>query len=319
MEMNRKEFLKTLGVTGTAFAISGCRPSINRDSGTLDVSTQSEKKEGSVDLVAVVGGEPDVLFRKAIDELGGMGRFVQKGQKVAIKPNMAWDRAPEFGANTNPILVAEMVKQALAAGASQVVVFDNTCDDMQRSYKTSGIERAALDAGAKVLPGNDERYYREAELPQGVELKSTKIHEALFDCDVWFNVPVLKHHRGAQMTIAMKNYMGIVWDRRIFHSTDLQQCIADVCTWPKKPVLNVVDAYRIMKQNGPQGKSEADAVVAKALIASTDIVAVDTASTKLAEQFTNIPLEKVEHITAGEQLKLGTTNIDSLNVRRVKV
>jgi len=311
MEMNRKEFLKTLGVAGTAFAVSGFDG--------LDVFAQSEKKDEPVDLVAVMGAEPDVLFRKAIDELGGMGRFVQKGQKVAIKPNMAWDRAPETGANTNPLLVAEMVKQALAAGASQVVVFDNTCDEMQRSYKTSGIERAALDAGAKVLPANNERYYREVELPRGVELKSAKIHEALLDCDVWFNVPVLKHHKGTNMTISMKNYMGIVWDRKVFHRINLQQCIADVCTWPKKPVLNVVDAYRIMKQNGPKGISEADSVVVKALIASADIVAVDTASTKLAEQFTKVPLEKVEHITAGEQLKLGTTNIDSLNVRRVKV
>ncbi len=311
MEMNRKEFLKSLGAVGAAFAVTG--------TGVLDVFAQAAKNDGPVDLVAVMGGEPDVMFRKAIAELGGMHRFVKKGQKVVVKPNIGWDKTPEMAANTNPILVAEMVKLCLEAGAGEVIVFDQTCDQMQPCYTNSGIEKAAKDAGAKVLPANDERYFREVELPQGVKLKKTMIHHALLDCDVWFNVPVLKTHGGAKMTISMKNYMGIVWDRRIFHSTDLQQCIADVCTWSKKPALNVVDAYRIMKANGPRGRSEADAVVVKALIASPDIVAADTASTKLAERFTNVKVADVGHIQAAEELKLGTTDVDSLNVRRVKV
>lgn len=311
MDMNRKEFLKTLGVAGTTFAVNGFD--------ALDVFAQNTEKDGPVDLVAVMGGEPNILFQKAIAEFSGMERFVKKGQKVVIKPNIGWDKTPEMAANANPILIAEMVKQALAAGAAEVIVFDRTCDNMKKCYQSSGIEKAVLEAGGKIQPSDNERYYRDVELPEGKKLKKTKIHEALVDCDVWFNVPVLKTHSGAKMTIAMKNYMGIVWDRRIFHSTDLQQCIADVCTWSKKPVLNVVDAYRIMKANGPRGLSEADAVLVKALVASTDIVAVDTASTKLAQQFTNIKIEDVGHIQAGEDLKLGTTNVDSLNVRRVRV
>ena len=311
MKMNRKEFLKTLGIAGTAFAVS--------DFDALDIFAQNNSTDKPVDMVAVMGGEPDVMFRKAIAEFGGMGHFVKSGQKVVIKPNIGWDKKPEIAANTNPTLVAEMVKQALAAGASQVIVFDQTCNEMRRCYESSGIEAAVLEAGGKMLPGNDERYFHEVDLPNGVKLKKTKIHEALLDCDVWFNVPVLKNHSGAKMTISMKNYMGIIWDRRIFHRTDLQQCIADVCTWPKKPALNVVDAYRIMKVNGPQGKSEADAVLVKGLIASSDIVAVDTAATKFAQQFTKVKLEEVGHIKAGEKLKLGTTDLDSLNIKRVRI
>ena len=309
--MNRKEFLKTLGVAGTISAVAG--------SGPLDVFVQAAEKDGPVDLVAVMGGEPDVMFQKAISELGGIGRFVKKDQKIVIKPNIGWDKTPEMAANTNPILVAEMVKQCLAAGAAEVVVFDMTCDGMRGCYTNSGIEKAAADAGAKVLPADDERYFREVELPLGKKLKKAKIHHSLLDCDAWFNVPVLKVHGGAKMTIAMKNYMGITWDRGSFHRIDLQQCIADACTWTKKPVLNVVDAYRILKANGPRGRSEADAVMVKALIASTDIVAVDTASIKLAEQFTNIALDAVTHVGFGEELKIGTTDLDKLNVRRVRV
>ena len=310
MKLNRKEFLQTLGVAGTAFAVGGFD--------ALDVFAQNDKG-GTPDLVAVTGGEPDVMFRKVIEELGGMGRFVKSGNKVVIKPNIGWDKTPVMAANTNPILIGEMVKQALAAGASEVVVFDRTCDDMRRCYENSGIEAAAKAAGAKVLPANDERYFREVELPRGQKLKSAKFHEALLACDVWFNVPVLKAHSGTKMTIAMKNYMGVVWDRQFFHRTDLQQCIADVCTWPKKPVLNVVDAYRILKANGPMGRSEADAVLVKALLASSDIVAVDTASTKFAQQFTSVTLDDVSHIRKGQELNLGTTDVESLNVKRIRV
>ena len=266
-----------------------------------------------------MGGEPDVMFRRAVTELGGMERFVKRGNKVVIKPNIGWDKTPIMAANTNPVLVGEMVRQALAAGASEVVVFDLTVNEMRRCYENSGIEAAALAAGAKVIPANNERYFREVELPEGKTLKKAKFHEAILDCDVWFNVPILKHHGGSLMTVAMKNYMGIIWDRRIFHSTDLQQCIADVCTWSKKPVLNVVDAYRIMKSNGPGGRSEADAVLVKALLASTDIVAVDAASTALAQRFTNIGVDEVTHIAKGQELKLGTVDLDKLNVRRISL
>ena len=312
--MDRRDFLKTAAVAGVAFSL--------KMSGGMDILAQTITNSTTgkaVDLVAVIGGEPDAMFRKAIAEVGGMSKFVKKGQKVCVKPNIGWDKTPELAANTNPKLVAEIVKQALAAGASEVVVFDHTCDEWTKCYKNSGIEAAAKKAGAKVLPGNDETYYREVQLPQGKSLKNAKIHKAILDCDVWFNVPVLKHHGGANMSLSMKNLMGIVWDRRIFHTRDLQQCIADSCTLEKKPVLNIIDGYRMLKQNGPQGKTEADVVLAKALFLSQDIVAVDTAATKFFGQTRDMPLEHVGHLAHGQDFNLGTMDINKLNVKRIKM
>ena len=307
--MKRREYLTTLAAAGVAAA-----------AGNFDeLFAQETPPDGKCDLAAVRGGEPDVMFQKAIEAFGGMSQFVKKGQKVVVKPNIGWDKKPESAANTHPLLVKEMVKQCLAAGAAEVVVFDNTCDGWRGCYENSGIEAAVLEAGGKMMPGNDERYYKEVELPQGKSLKKTKIHEAILACDVWFNVPVLKHHQGTYMTISMKNYLGIVWDRRIFHSTDLQQCIADCCTYVKRPILNVVDAYRVLKSNGPKGRSEADAVVTKALFAAPDIVAVDTAAAKFFNQVANISLESVTHIAKAQEHKLGTMDIDKLNVRRIRV
>ena len=130
---------------------------------------------------------------------------------------------------------------------------------------------------------------------------------------------MLKHHGGANLTISMKNLMGIVWDRGAFHRDDLQQCIADICTLQKKPALNVVDAYRVMKTNGPRGQSADDVVLAKGLFVSPDIVAVDTAATKFFNQIREMPMESVGHLANGQALNIGTTDLDKLNVKRIKL
>ena len=150
-------------------------------------------------------------------------------------------------------------------------------------------------------------------------MKSTKIHQAILDSDVWINVPVLKMHGGAKMSISLKNLMGIVWDRRYFHSHNLQQCIADCNTLDKKPVLNVVDAFRVIRSNGPQGRTEADVALVKGLFISPDSVAVDTAAIKFYNQISEMELDNVEHVGKAEALKVGTTKIESLNVKRIKV
>ncbi len=313
--MERRRFLKTVAVTGAALTTI-------RESSAVGMLSQSFKNEGTAgnyDLVAVLGGEPEVMFRKAIEEMGGMSRFISKGDKVCVKPNIGWDQPEEMGADTNPRLVAEIVKYCFDAGASEVIVFDHTCDDWRKCYQNSGIEAAAKAAGAKVLPAHEESYYKTVSLPKGERLKTTKIHEAIVNSDKWINVPCLKNHGGAQLTISMKNYMGIVWDRGFFHANDLQQCIADVCTYEKKPVLNIVDAYRLMKTSGPRGRSLSDVVVSKGLFISQDIIAVDTAATNFFNQVREMPLSKVQHIVNGEKLGIGTTDLSKLNIRRVRV
>lgn len=310
--MKRRDFIRTGILAGAAI-------SLNFEGLEAALNSNSIAVEQAPDLVAVMGGEPDIMLAKALEALGGINKYVKKGQKVVIKPNIGWDRTPELAGNTNPILVAALVKQCLNAGASKVTVFDHTCDNWQKCYATSGIETAVKKAGGIMVPANDERYYKEVAIPQGVTLKNAKIHEALIDADIWINVPVLKNHGGAKMTSAMKNYMGIVWDRRDFHQKDLQQCIADICTWQKKPVLNVIDAYRIMHQNGPQGKSEADVATLKSLIVSPNIVAADTAALTLFNQVKKLDMAAVSHLEKGEALNLGSTDLKKIKIQRIKL
>ncbi len=312
--MNRRNFLRAVALTGAAFSL--------KESDAMSILSQSfdsANAANSYDLVAVMGGEPEAMFRKAIAEMGGMSKFISRGDKVVVKPNIGWDQPIEMGANTHPKLVAEIIKQCFEAGAKEVTVFDHTCDNWRKCYANSGIEEAAKAAGAKVVPADQESYYKTVSIPNGKSLKTTKIHQAIVDSDKWINVPVLKNHGGAQLTISMKNYMGIVWDRGYFHANDLQQCIADVCTYAKRPVLNIVDAYRLMKTSGPRGKSEADVVLSKGLFMSQDIVAVDTAAANFFNQVREMPLDKVAHIGKAQELKLGTMDLDKLNIKRVRI
>lgn len=266
------------------------------------------------DMVAIKGGEAADMFDKGIASLGGMKQFVKPNQTVVIKPNIGWDSGPDRAANTNPDLVARIVEHCKRAGAKSVYVFDNTCAEGVRCYKMSGIEDAVKSAGGTMVSGRSEGYYQNVTLPNGVKLKTAKVHELILESDVFINVPILKNHGGSTLSIAMKNMMGVVWDREYWHRNDLHQCIADFAAF-RKPDLNIVDAYRVMKRNGPRGVSVADVATMKYQIIAKDIVAIDAAASKVF----GIDPKQVKHITLAEQLGAGTTNIDALKVNRISM
>ncbi len=268
---------------------------------------------GFPDLVGVAGGTPAAMFDRAIAAAGGIERFVKQGQKVLVKPNIGWDKKPEEGANTSPELVKRIIELCLKAGAAEVRVFDNTCNHWQACYGNSGIETAVKEAGGKMLMAHEESYYTPVDVPAGKVLKKTAVHQAWLDSDVIINVPILKHHGGARMTAAMKNLMGVIFDRRYYHSNDLHQCIADFTTIAKKPTLNVVDAYNVMMRNGPRGVSTDDLVNRKMLLLSTDMVAIDTAAAKILEVFP----QEVAYIGKAAEHGTGSNALDKLRIERL--
>jgi len=268
--------------------------------------------EGPYDMVAVKGGEAAEMFDKAIESMGGMGKYVKNGQKVVVKPNIGWDVSPERAGNTNPFLVKRIVEQCFDAGASDVYVFDNTCDEWGQCYQNSGIEKAVKEAGGHLVPANKESDYREIEIKNAKKLKTAAVHKLILDSDVFINVPVLKHHSSASLSLAMKNLMGIVWDRMFWHKNDLHQCIAEF-PLAVKPDLNVVDGYRVMLRNGPRGVSVADVKVYKQLLLSEDVVAIDAAAAKI---FGSEPAD-IPYINIADSLGLGTMNLSSLAINRI--
>ena len=304
-KFNRRDFIKK-GLIFSAVAISPLIP------GNLDKLFDQDNPGLIPDLVAVKNGEPGTLFDEAIQAMGGISRFVKKGQTAVIKPNIAWNRGPATGANTNPLLVKRIVEHCKQAGAKRVYVFDHTIDHEPDCYKRSGIEQAARSAGALVVPGNQEKNYQKVIIPNAKTLKKTKVHELILESDVYINVPVLKHHSYTSLTLAMKNQMGVVWDRMEYHNTDLHRCISDFCHF-KIPDLNIMDAYRATMRNGPQRAGKDDLKLMKMLLISTDIVAIDAAASKLYGKEPRM----IRHVRYGNEDKIGNMNLEELHIKKI--
>ncbi len=261
-KITRRQFVKGAAVAATLPLLSGKLPFY----GSLaHAATES-------DLVIAKTGSPTQLLQAAMAPLGGMGRFVKKGQRVAIKANIAWARTPEQACTNNPELMMVLIKMCYEAGAKHVAVWDHTCDNYQFCFSRSGLKEAGQKAGADVLSGHGRNVYKQVEIPKGKKLKTAEILRDILESDVFINFPIPKQHFATELTLGMKNLIGIVWDMEQLHKIDLHQCIADVNTL-RKPDLVVMDAIRILTTNGPKGPGKTEDL--GEVIASTDIVALD--------------------------------------------
>lgn len=244
------------------------------------------------------------LTEQAIAGLGGLQRFVKRGDVVWVKPNIGWDRTPEQAANTNPDVVATLVKLCFDAGAKAVKVGDNPCDIAAKTYVSSGIAAAVKPLGAEVL-FLDKTRFKETAI-KGEKVKSIPIFPAILECDLVINVPIIKHHRLATSTLCMKNYMGVIEKRNVFHQ-DMPICLADLTRF-MRPRICILDGIRILKNNGPKGGNLADVETKLALAAGTDIVALDAWG---AELMGNKPSD-IGAIVKGQEVGLGRIDYRSI-------
>jgi uncharacterized protein (DUF362 family) len=263
------------------------------------------------ELAAIEGGEPAALVRRAIDELGGMRRFVARGDVVLIKPNMSWDRTPEQAANTNPDAVAEVVRLALAAGASRVVVTDVSINTARRVFERSGIAAAARAAGAEVVLPADSGF-REVDLG-GEVLRAWPVFAPFLDAGKVINMPVAKHHSLTGATLGIKNWYGLLGGERHRLHQRIHESLTDLAAF-LRPTLTIVDAYRVLMRNGPSGGSLEDVALKKTVIAGTDAVAVDAYATRAFWETTALPL----YLEMAAQRGLGSLDLpESHQVHRV--
>lgn len=251
------------------------------------------------------------LTEKALEGLGGIGRFVKKDSVVFIKPNMSWDRTPEQAANSNPEVIATIVKKCLEAGAKTVRIGDNTCNPGPKAYASSGVAEAAKAAGAEVLT-LDKTRFKETEI-KGELIKTIPIHPQTIECDLFINVPVVKHHRLTKLTACMKNYMGIIENRQKFHQ-NIPACLVDLTRY-MKPQLCILDAVRVLMANGPTGGNLADVQTKLTVAAGVDIVALDAWGAEVM----GLKAADVATVVAGEKAKLGVADYRSLSPKEIDV
>jgi uncharacterized protein (DUF362 family) len=297
--VERRDFIKQSFLFMAGISLSGLFR------GNVKSLGAQEGNSAEIKIAKGKGGEN--LVYKLFAGAGGISRFVKKGSRVVIKPNIAWNRTPEQAADTNPEVVSGLVKLCKEAGAAEVIVTDHPCNPWKATYVTSGIQTAVEKAGGKMKPPSR---YRKIKLSGTQVLKEAEVLEDVLDADVLINVPVVKVHGGAKVTISMKNLMGVVKDRGFFHRTDLHRCIAEIAYYIR-PHITVLDATRILTTRGPQGPG----VVKEPgmVITGSDFVALDAYGARML----GIEAEEVPHIRIASEMGLGTYNLKKVKIRYV--
>lgn len=295
--MKRRDFLKLAGATilgastsNSVFAALNTEPS----------------------LVAVSEGKDyENITQNVIKALGGMNKFVKNGDIVVVKPNIGWDRKPEFAANTHPLVVKSIVMECLKAGAKKVKVFDRTCNDPRRCYDNSGISEILKGIKRVDLKHIDFDRFKKVTL-NGVFLKEWELYDEALNADVFINVPIAKHHGLTKLTLSIKNIMGIMGGNRGYIHRNIENALADIHS-VFKIHLNIIDATRILTENGPQGGRLSDVKVLNKVIASVDKVALDAYATTLF----GMKPEEISITKTAYKRGLGEINLSKVKIHKV--
>jgi len=259
----------------------------------------------SIDLAVARGDDPARNCMAALDALGGLGRFVQAGQKVVIKPNPVGNYPPERAINTHPEMVRVVVRECLRLGAKEVKVISH---DEASSFVGTGLAKVIEGNGGSWKALRQKEEFREVLVPRARNLRTIDLAEDLLQADVFINMPIAKHHAGSQVTFSMKNLMGVNFDRLVLHRTDLQQGIAELASAVRHDLV-IVDANHVLLTNGPVGPGQV--LRGRQVIAATDPVAADAYCTR----FFDLKPEAVGHIRTAYELGVGEMNLDRLKIR----
>jgi len=313
----REAMLQLLRVGGIAAGVGGAGFWLSeRSRRPVPVAAERVRRDHRVafdaadaKLTVVQGGEPRALVQKALENLGGMRRFVGRQDVVVIKPNIAWDRTPEQAANTNPEVVAEVVRQCWQAGAKRVIVTDVSCNEPRRCFLRSGIQAAARAEGAEVILPNAD-LFREVDMG-GVVLKNWPVFTPFLEADKIINVPIAKHHELTGATLGMKNWYGILGGQRNRLHQQIHQSLVDLASF-MLPTLTVMDCYRILLRNGPTGGNLEDVALKKTVVAGTDPVALDA---WVAKAYWNLDAEHLPYLQMAAARGLGTVEFERLAVK----
>ena len=304
-EITRREFFKRAVAAGLVAYGAGRLAGVGDRPG-------AEAAAPPPTIIVASKKSPAALVRAAVDALGGMKKFVKPGNTVVLKPNIAWARKPEQAANTNPEVVAEVVRLCKSAGAREVKVIDHIIDPGEAAVlKISGIGPAAQAAGARVISAGSLAMYQRVNLKRGKVLKTAEVLRDLMRADVWINVPIAKVHSGTTVTLGCKNLMGIVWDRGAWHqSASLDQCIADFAA-QFRPKLVILDAVRTLLTNGPKGPGRT--ATPGIVVAGTDPLAVDAYGVTLLGR----KPQDIGHIRLAYASGVGEMRLDRIKIRNV--
>jgi uncharacterized protein (DUF362 family) len=262
------------------------------------------------------GDRVPAMVRAAVDAIGGIGRFVQRGDVVVIKPNVAFERPAVLGATTHPEVLTAMINLVREAGAAEIRVADNPIESPQSCFHRTGIQQAAVAAGARVfLPSAGE--FETLHVPGATWIENWPFFWRPFQgANKVIGLAPIKDHNLCRASMTTKNWYGLLGGRRNQFHQDIHGIIADLALM-LRPTLVVLDGSRVLFRSGPTGGSLGDVKVGHTMIASTDSLCADAFGwdNLLERQGEKLPA----YFERSAARKLGDPNWKGRHVKEVQV
>lgn len=323
--VSRREFLVRLGITGALIAGSAYAakklwvpdhfvPGFEQEKGLQLKSYALEANKLLPTLAIAHGTEHEKTIRAALGVLGGMERFVQHGDVVMIKPNVAFDRPPALAATTHPDALRAVAKLCLEAGASKVIVADNPINSPTGCFLKSGLASVVSEMNLDLL-------YPETNSFAPLSLDGEVLKQWTF-----FNTPFkkatkviglapCKDHNLCHASMTMKNWYGLLGGRRNQFHQHIHSIVSDFALM-MKPTLVILDGMNVLMSNGPTGGRLSDVKPMNTIVAGTDMVAVDAYGyAHLLER----NLDELTYIHKARERGLGNPNWKDTNYKEVTV
>jgi|LSQX01.2.fsa_nt_gb uncharacterized protein (DUF362 family) len=331
--MNRRDFLihGALAATGLVLggSLLGCarkavsRPGTPESSlpegaatgGKVGANRFDPSLAGEVTLALAEKASPAELTRTAINRYGGISTWVKPGDRVVIKPNLAYATQPPQAATVHPQVLAAVLALCNEARAKEILVVEHPLNTAEAAFGVSGAKEVCQAAGVRLVDLSKAAMYEEVDFPAGKSLKQDQIARDVLECDAYINLAIAKVHGASRATLGIKNQMGAVWNRQRYHSfgvtrdgaDNLSQNIADLAL-ALRPTLTVIDATRALMTNGPQGPGRVEEP--HTVVVSADPVAADA----YACRFLGLEPSEVVHLRLAAEYGLGEMGVESFKV-----
>jgi uncharacterized protein (DUF362 family) len=322
--IGRRRLLAALGgaaavAAGAQIGLGGCSSTTGGKPTTASgtAGPRLVGKPDGLDLAVAENADAAQAVRAAIDAYGGIARYVHKGDFVVLSPNIGFQRAPDVGATTNPQVLRAVVDLCKQAGATRITVLDYTLDDPQLSFAANGTQDVLKGTGATLVSPADESLYVPMDLSKCPKHRADniaqKVARDVMRADVFIPMPVAKDHEAAKCSLSMKKLMGVIWDRKSYHRSDLHTCIAELNA-TLKPTLIVMDATRCLQTRGPKGPGEV--TQPHQVVVGVEPASVDAYSCKYLT-VKGIKPTDVPYIVKGAEMGLGQIDVSKLKVKEV--
>jgi uncharacterized protein (DUF362 family)/Pyruvate/2-oxoacid:ferredoxin oxidoreductase delta subunit len=252
-----------------------------------------------------------VAVTKAVDEIGGIDRFIKKGNHVLIKPNLLISSSVDKHVTTHPEIVRAVIKLVKKAGGKPRIGDSPAMGSAKKVSSKCGIADVAKEEHVEIVNFNSPV---EVSNPAGIQFKKFKLDRAVLETDAIISLPKLKTHGQMTLTLGVKNMFGAVpgtrksqWhlaagtDRLNFGRmlVDLYQRIS--------PRLTIMDGIIGMHGNGPQN---GDPKKIGLVMASEDAVALDAVICEIV----GLKRDRMPTTLAAEEMGVGETRLDRISI-----